>query len=62
MQGQVNYFKFIHPVKDLHESVYERFRKETYRVWSVLETRLQNREYIALDRLTIAGMYLDLKH
>ncbi|GJJ09219.1 hypothetical protein Clacol_003441 [Clathrus columnatus] len=56
MQGQVNYFKFVHPVKDLDQSVYDRFKNETYRVYGVLEKQLEKQEWIALDRFTIAGL------
>lgn len=55
IQGQVNYFKYLHPVKDLDQSVYDRYKNETYRVYGVLEKRLEGREFIALDRFTIAG-------
>ncbi|GJJ10442.1 hypothetical protein Clacol_004668 [Clathrus columnatus] len=57
IQGQVFWFKFYHPVKGLDQSVYDRYLNETLRVYGVLEKRLSEpgREYIALDRLTIAG-------
>ncbi|GJJ09225.1 hypothetical protein Clacol_003447 [Clathrus columnatus] len=54
IQGQVAHFKYYHPVKNLDQSVYDRFINETYRVFSVLEKRLEKQEWIALDRFTIA--------
>ncbi|GJJ07954.1 hypothetical protein Clacol_002161 [Clathrus columnatus] len=56
--GQVGYFKLQHPVKDLDPSVINRFKNETLRVFGVLEKRLENREWIALNRFTIAGFKL----
>ncbi|GJJ08951.1 hypothetical protein Clacol_003171 [Clathrus columnatus] len=56
MHGQIGYFKRLHPVKNLDQSVYDRFINETYRVYGVLNKRLENREWIALDRFTIADM------
>ncbi|GJJ09206.1 hypothetical protein Clacol_003428 [Clathrus columnatus] len=56
MQGQLNYFKHRHPVKGLHHSVYDRFRDESYHVWRVLEERLKDRQWLALDRFTIADI------
>ncbi|KIJ51484.1 hypothetical protein M422DRAFT_26888 [Sphaerobolus stellatus SS14] len=56
MQSQNFYFKHFHPVKDLDESVYERYRNETYRVYAVLEKQLEKHEWIALDRFTIVDM------
>ncbi|GJJ09221.1 hypothetical protein Clacol_003443 [Clathrus columnatus] len=57
MQGQVNYFKYLHPVKNLDQSVYDRFRNETHRIYGVLEKQLEKQEWIALpDRFTIAGL------
>ena len=55
MQGQHNYFKRYHPVKDLDQSVYDRYLNETYRVYGVLEKQLEKHEWIALDKFTIAG-------
>ncbi|GJJ09229.1 hypothetical protein Clacol_003451 [Clathrus columnatus] len=55
MLGQVGYFKFYHPVKNLDQSVYDRYENESHRVFSVLEKRLENRKWVALDRFTIAG-------
>jgi glutathione S-transferase len=46
-------------VKDLHPSVVERYQNETYRIFGVLEKRLENDgEWIALKRFTIVGEYL----
>lgn len=56
MQGQVHYFNNTHPEKNLHPSVYERFRDETHRIWSVFEKRLEHREWLALNRFTIADI------
>ncbi|GJJ05967.1 hypothetical protein Clacol_000154 [Clathrus columnatus] len=58
IQGQIFWFKFFHPVKNLDQSVYDRYINETLRVYGVLEKRLSEpgREYIALDRLTIADI------
>ncbi|GJJ09207.1 hypothetical protein Clacol_003429 [Clathrus columnatus] len=56
MQGSVNYFRHLHPVKNLDQSVYDRFTNETYRVWNVLEQRLEGREWLALDRFTVADI------
>ncbi|GJJ09228.1 hypothetical protein Clacol_003450 [Clathrus columnatus] len=65
MQGQVAFFKYYHPVKNLDQSVYDRFTNETYRVFGVLEKRLEKQEWIALDKFTIAGLrgvaFFDLK-
>jgi len=55
MQGQHFWFKFLHPVKDLDQSVYDRYRNETYRVWGVLEKQLERHEWISCDKFTIAG-------
>ncbi|GJJ09235.1 hypothetical protein Clacol_003457 [Clathrus columnatus] len=55
MQGQVHYFRNSHPVKNLDQSVYDRFINETHRVWNVFEQRLEGREWLALDRFTVAG-------
>lgn len=57
MQGQVNYFRFLHPVKNLDQSVYDRFNNEIYRIWNVFEKRLEGKEWLALDRFTVAGEY-----
>lgn len=62
MQGQVNYFRHLHPVKDLDQSVYDRFRNETYRTWAVFEKRLEEKEWLALDRYTVAGEFLFLQY
>ncbi|GJJ07953.1 hypothetical protein Clacol_002160 [Clathrus columnatus] len=56
IQGQLGYFKFLHPVKDIDPSVHDRFKKETLRVFGVLEKRLEKQQWIALDRFTIAGL------
>ena len=58
MQGQWTWFKRSHPVKDLDPSVLERYRNETYRVYGVLEKRLEKEgEWVALKRFTVAGVY-----
>jgi len=54
--GQMYWFKNYHPVKDLHPSVVQRYRDETYRIFGVLEKRLaEEGEWLALKRFTIAG-------
>ncbi|KAF8581449.1 thioredoxin-like protein, partial [Ramaria rubella] len=54
-QGQVNWFRHFHQVKDLHPSVVERYQNECYRIYDVLEKRLGESEWLALNRFTIAG-------
>ncbi|KIJ51485.1 hypothetical protein M422DRAFT_776725 [Sphaerobolus stellatus SS14] len=56
MQGQNFYFKHFHPVKDLDESVYERYRNETYRIYGVLEKQLEKHDWIALDKFTVVDI------
>ncbi|KIJ51477.1 hypothetical protein M422DRAFT_244640 [Sphaerobolus stellatus SS14] len=56
MQGQNNWFKLRHPVKDLDKSVYERYENETYRVYNVFEKQLEKHEWIALDKFTVVDM------
>jgi len=56
-QGQVGWFTNFHPVKDLHPSVLERYRNETYRIYGVLEKRLEEEgEWLALKRFTVADI------
>lgn len=55
IQGQHFWFKFFHSVKDLDQSVYDRYRNECYRVFAVLEKQLEKHEWIAIDRFTVAG-------
>ncbi|KAF8583243.1 glutathione S-transferase [Ramaria rubella] len=55
-QGQVNWFLRHHPIKDLHPSVLERYRTETYRIYGILEERLENNKWVALGRFTVADM------
>ena len=58
MHGQWYWFKNLHPVKDLDPSVIERYRNETYRVYGVLEKRLEKEgDWMALKRFTVAGVY-----
>ncbi|KAF8589630.1 glutathione S-transferase [Ramaria rubella] len=55
--GQVAWFLRRHPVKDLDPSVIERYRNETYRIYGVLEKRLEKEgEWIALNRFTVADI------
>ncbi|GJJ10438.1 hypothetical protein Clacol_004664 [Clathrus columnatus] len=58
MQGQLNWFKHFHPVKNLDQSVYDRYSTETYRVYGVLEKRLTNtgNQWLALDCFTIVDI------
>ncbi|GJJ08952.1 hypothetical protein Clacol_003172 [Clathrus columnatus] len=58
MQGQVGWFKRYHPVKDIDQSVHDRFINETYRIYGVLNKRLENRQWVALDRFTVAGLHI----
>jgi glutathione S-transferase len=54
-QGQAVWF-LRNGVKDLHPSVVERYQNETYRIFSVLEKRLEDAgEWIALKRFTVVG-------
>lgn len=56
-QGQANWFIHYHPVKDLDPSVLERYQNESYRIYGVLENRLEREgDWLALKRLTIAGV------
>ena len=41
-------------LKNLDQSVYDRYRNETYRLW-VLEKQLESHEWIACDKFTITG-------
>ncbi|KAF8582363.1 glutathione S-transferase [Ramaria rubella] len=55
--GQVAWFLRSHPVKDLDSSVIERYRNETYRIYGVLEKRLEKEgEWIALKRFTVVDI------
>ena len=55
MQGQHLWFKHYHSVKGLDQSVYDRYRNEVYRLYGVLEKQLEQHEWIACGRLTVAG-------
>ncbi|KIJ53948.1 hypothetical protein M422DRAFT_153619 [Sphaerobolus stellatus SS14] len=57
MQGQHHWFTFAHPVKNLDQSVYDRYRNEVYRLYGVLEKQLEDHEWIAIDRYTVAGAF-----
>ncbi|KIJ34920.1 hypothetical protein M422DRAFT_262883 [Sphaerobolus stellatus SS14] len=56
MQQQFMQFSFFHPVKNLDPSVYAHFKNEIYRTYDVLERHLQNHDFLALDRYTVADM------
>jgi len=56
-QGQANWFLNMHPIKDLHPSVVERYQNESYRIYGVLEKRLKEEgDWLCLKRFTIADM------
>jgi len=56
-QGQANWFLNSHPIKDLHPSVAERYQNESYRIYSVLEKRLEKEgDWLALKRFTVADI------
>ncbi|KAF8583239.1 glutathione S-transferase [Ramaria rubella] len=55
-QGQVAWFLRWHPVKNLHPSVFERYKNETYRIYGVLEKHLKTVEWVALDCITVADI------
>ncbi|KAF8587079.1 glutathione S-transferase [Ramaria rubella] len=59
-QGQAFWFLHAHPVKDLHPSVAERYINECLRIFSVLEKRLEEKKYLALERFTLAGQLAKL--
>lgn len=62
-QGQVNWFTHFHPIKDLHPSVLERYQNESYRIYDVLENRLEKEgDWLALKRFTVAGKQLVYPH
>ncbi|GAB4821529.1 hypothetical protein N2152v2_008575 [Parachlorella kessleri] len=54
MQGQANYFVMFAP--DTHEFGIERYRNETKRLFGVMESRLEGREWLAADQYTIADI------
>ncbi|KXN73125.1 glutathione S-transferase, partial [Conidiobolus coronatus NRRL 28638] len=54
MQGQANHFKNYAPEKI--EYGITRYTNETKRLFSVLESRLQGRQYLVADQLTIADI------
>ncbi|KIJ32435.1 hypothetical protein M422DRAFT_35837 [Sphaerobolus stellatus SS14] len=56
IQGQVFWFKYYHPVKNLDQSVYDRYTNEVYRIYGVFEKQLEKHDWIALDRFTIADI------
>lgn len=54
MTEQAVYWKHFHPIKDIHDSVYERYKKEAHRTWDVLEKRLAEQgDYICGHHFTI---------
>jgi len=55
-QGQVFWFKFYHPVKNLDQSVIDRYKNEVLRLFGVYEKRLEEHEWLALDRFTVADI------
>ncbi|KIJ42013.1 hypothetical protein M422DRAFT_255034 [Sphaerobolus stellatus SS14] len=56
MQGQVFWYKNLHPVKNLDQSVYDRYTNEVYRIYGVFEKQLEKHDWIALDRFTVADI------
>jgi glutathione S-transferase len=54
MQGQANHFKNYAPVKI--DYAINRYINETKRLYSVLESRLKDREYLVANQLTIADI------
>jgi glutathione S-transferase len=55
MQGQANHFVRFAPVQ--LEYPQKRYVTETYRLYSVLEDRLTDHEWLAADEYTIAGLH-----
>ncbi|KAF8576955.1 glutathione S-transferase [Ramaria rubella] len=55
-QGQANWFTHFHPVKDIDPSARERYINECYRIFGVLEKRLEGKEYLVLGRFTLADI------
>ena len=50
-------------MKDLHPSVIQRYRDETFRIFGVLEKRLAEQgEWLALKRFTLAGEWIQAYH
>ena len=56
MQGQIYWYRKVNTVKELYQSVFDRYENETYRIYAVLEKQLEEHDWIALDRLTVVGM------
>ncbi|KIJ27917.1 hypothetical protein M422DRAFT_37522 [Sphaerobolus stellatus SS14] len=54
--GESLHYLFRHPVKDLDNSVYQRNKTELAGILSLLDKQLENREWIALNRFTLADM------
>ncbi|KAF8576756.1 glutathione S-transferase family protein [Ramaria rubella] len=56
-QGQAVWFLRYHPLKEpeIHPSVMERYRDETYRIYGVFEKKLEG-EWIVLGRFTLADV------
>lgn len=56
MTEQAVYWKHLHPIKDIHDSVYDRYKSEAHRTWDVLEKRLTEQgDYICGHHFTIVG-------
>ncbi|KIJ53970.1 hypothetical protein M422DRAFT_24965 [Sphaerobolus stellatus SS14] len=56
MKGQFFWFLRYHPVKDIDQSVSDRYKNEVYRLYGVYEKQLEKHDWIALDRFTVADM------
>lgn len=54
MQGQANHFVRYAPEKIPYAQ--NRYVNETYRLYSVLDERLKDHEWLAADEYTIAGV------
>lgn len=53
MQGQANHF--VRYATEKIEYAQNRYVNETYRLYSVLDTRLKDHEWLAADEYSIAG-------
>ncbi|KIJ36087.1 hypothetical protein M422DRAFT_261634 [Sphaerobolus stellatus SS14] len=56
MQGQYFWFMKYHPVKNLDQSVSDRYKNEVHRLYGVYEKQLEKHDWVALDRFTVADM------
>lgn len=56
MQGQANHF--VRYATETIPYAQNRYQNETYRLYSVLDERLKNHEWLAADEYTIAGVHL----